>query len=66
MARTNVRLAMSLAAGKSEKVSFTLRGSDLTFIGADMKPVAEPGDFLVWIAPSAEADGVSGRFTLTS
>jgi beta-glucosidase len=57
---------VSLAPGTSEKVSFTLRGSDLTFIGADMKPVAEPGDFLVWIAPSAEADGVSGRFTLTS
>jgi beta-glucosidase len=55
---------VSLAPGTSEKVSFTLRGSDLTFIGADMKSVAEPGDFLVWIAPSAEADGVSGRFTL--
>jgi len=57
---------VSLAPGKSEKVSFTLRRSDLTFFGADMKPVAEPGDFLVWIAPSAEADGVSGRFTLTA
>ncbi|MDB5710563.1 MAG: beta-glucosidase [Sphingomonas bacterium] len=57
---------VSLAPGKSEKVSFTLRGSDLTFIGADMKPAVEPGDFLVWIAPSAEADGVSGRFTLTA
>ncbi|MDB5674048.1 MAG: beta-glucosidase [Sphingomonas bacterium] len=57
---------VSLAPGKSEKVSFTLRRSDLTFIGADMRPVAEPGDFLVWIAPSAEADGASGRFTLTS
>ncbi|HSI17483.1 MAG TPA: glycoside hydrolase family 3 N-terminal domain-containing protein [Sphingomonas sp.] len=55
---------VSLAPGTSEKVSFTLRGSDLTFIGADMKPVVEPGDFLVWIAPSAEAEGVSGRFTL--
>jgi beta-glucosidase len=57
---------VSLAPGKSEKISFTLRGPDLTFIGADMKPVVEPGDFLVWIAPSAEADGVSGRFTLTA
>jgi beta-glucosidase len=57
---------VSLAPGKSEKVSFTLRRSDLTFIGEDMKPVAEPGDFLVWIAPSAEAEGVSGRFTLAA
>ncbi len=56
---------VSLAPGTSEKVSFTLRRSDLTFIGTDMKPAVEPGDFLVWIAPSAEADGVSGRFTLS-
>lgn len=56
---------VSLAPGTSEKVSFTLRRSDLTFIGADMKPVVEPGDFVFWIAPSAEAEGVSGRFTLT-
>ncbi|MES2044435.1 MAG: glycoside hydrolase family 3 N-terminal domain-containing protein [Pseudomonadota bacterium] len=56
---------VSLAPGTSEKVSFTLRRSDLTFIGTDMKPAFEPGDFLVWIAPSAEADGVSGRFTLS-
>ena len=57
---------VSLAPGTSEKVSFTLRRSDLTFIGEDLKPTVEPGDFLVWIAPSAEADGVSGRFTLTA
>ncbi|MDH7972876.1 glycoside hydrolase family 3 N-terminal domain-containing protein [Sphingomonas sp. AR_OL41] len=57
---------VSLAPGSSEKVSFTLRRSDLTFIGADMTPTVEPGDFLVWIAPSAEADGVSGSFRLTA
>jgi beta-glucosidase len=57
---------VSLAPGRSEKVSFTLRSSDLAFIGTEMRPVTEPGDFLVWIAPSAEADGVSGRFTLTN
>jgi beta-glucosidase len=57
---------VSLAPGKSEKVSFALRRSDLTFIGEDMKPTVEPGDFLVWIAPSAEGEGVSGRFTLTA
>uniref|UniRef100_UPI0035CBBE4B glycoside hydrolase family 3 N-terminal domain-containing protein n=1 Tax=uncultured Sphingomonas sp. TaxID=158754 RepID=UPI0035CBBE4B len=57
---------VSLAPGKSEKVSFTLRRSDLTFIGADMKPTVEPGAFRAWIAPSAEADGVSGGFMLTA
>ena len=55
---------VSLAPGTSQRVKFTLRRSDLTFVGADMQPTVEPGDFLVWIAPSAEADGVSGRFTL--
>ncbi|WP_242140750.1 glycoside hydrolase family 3 N-terminal domain-containing protein [Sphingomonas sp. TREG-RG-20F-R18-01] len=56
---------VSLAPGATQKVSFTLRRSDLTFIGAAMKPTVEPGIFQVWIAPSAEAEGVSGRFTLT-
>lgn len=57
---------VSLAPGTSEKVSFTPRPSNLTFIGADMKPTVEPGEFMVWIAPSAEAPGVSGRFTLAA
>ena len=57
---------VSLAPGTSEKISFTLRRSDLTFIGTDMKPTVEPGEFRVWIAPSAEAAGVSGRFTLSA
>jgi beta-glucosidase len=55
---------VALAPGASQKVSFILRRSDLTFIGAGLKPMVEPGEFRVWIAPSAEADGVSGRFTL--
>ncbi|TPG56385.1 glycoside hydrolase family 3 N-terminal domain-containing protein [Sphingomonas glacialis] len=55
---------VSLAPGASQKVSFTLRRADLTFIGTDMKPTVEPGAFRVWIAPSAEAGGVEGRFTL--
>lgn len=57
---------VSLAPGTSEKVSFTPRPSNLTFIGADMKPTVEPGEFMVWIAPSTEVPGVSGRFTLAA
>ena len=34
-----------------------LRGIDLT---------VEPGEFDVWVAPAAEAEGVSGRFVLGS
>ncbi len=55
---------VSLAPGASQKVSFTLRRADLTFVGPEMKPTVEPGAFRVWIAPSAEAPGVVGGFTL--
>jgi len=44
----------------------TLRGADLTFYGRDAKPRVEPGTFDVWIAPSAESDGVHGTFDLTA
>lgn len=53
-----------LALGTVERVGFTVRRSDLSFIGPDLVPVAEPGLFRWWIAPSAGADGVSGQFTL--
>ncbi len=55
-----------LAPGQSEVVRFTLRGADLWFIGVNNRPVIEPGTFDVWIAPSAEADGVKGSFELTA
>ena len=55
-----------LAPGESETVRFVLRASDLAFIGRNNKPVVEPGTFDVWIAPSAEAEGVHGTFELTA
>ncbi|WP_294190505.1 glycoside hydrolase family 3 N-terminal domain-containing protein [uncultured Sphingomonas sp.] len=55
---------VSLAPGEAKQVSFTLRRADLLFIGRDLKPTVEPGRFRVWIAPSAQADGVSGEFVL--
>ena len=55
---------IALAAGQSEVVRFTLRSSDLSFIGRDNRWVTEPGSFDVWIAPSAEAEGVRGTFEL--
>jgi beta-glucosidase len=57
---------VSLSPGQSEVVSFTLRASDLTFYGADNRLIVEPGAFDVWIAPSAESDGVSGSFELVA
>lgn len=53
-----------LKPGERRRVEFTLRREDLTFVGLDLKPTVEPGRFRLWIAPSAQAEGVSGEFTL--
>jgi beta-glucosidase len=45
-------------------VRFTLRRADLLFIGLGLTPTVEPGQFDVWIAPSAQDDGVHGTFEL--
>jgi beta-glucosidase len=49
---------ISLEPGQSRTLNFKLRREDLTFIGSDNKPVAEPGDFDVMIG------GLKERFTL--
>jgi beta-glucosidase len=55
---------VALAPSQSEVVRFTLRSSDLSFVGRDNRWMTEPGTFDVWIAPSAEAEGVHGTFEL--
>ncbi|MDB5707693.1 MAG: beta-glucosidase [Sphingomonas bacterium] len=55
---------VALKPGESREVTFTLKRSDLQFIGLDEKPTVEPGTFDLWVAPSAETDGVSGSFEL--
>jgi beta-glucosidase len=47
-----------LEPGQSRTVTFTLRGEDLSFIGADNKPTIEPGDFEVLVG------GLTAKFTL--
>jgi beta-glucosidase len=54
---------LHLQPGESRIASFELSRADLQFIAADLKPVAEPGEFEVWIAPDARA-GVAARFEL--
>lgn len=54
---------VTLRPGQSRRVVFTLRRADLQFVGRDLKWVAEPGMFDVWIAPNAEA-GLKGEFEL--
>jgi beta-glucosidase len=57
---------VALAPGESQVVRFTLRAADLAFYGPSGKLRVEPGTFDVWIAPSAESDGVRGSFELTA
>lgn len=49
---------ISLDPGKSRTLTFKLGRDDLSFIGIDNRPVAEPGDFTVMVG------GLSGKFTL--
>jgi beta-glucosidase len=55
-----------LLPGARQEVVFTLRREDLLFLGPDLKPTVEPGQFRVWVAPSAQAEGVAGQFTLVA
>ncbi len=55
-----------LAAGARQEVVFTLKRSDLQFVGLDLKPTVEPGQFRLWVAPSAQAEGVSASFELVA
>jgi beta-glucosidase len=47
-----------LDPGQSRTLTFTLRRDDLSFIGADNRPIVEPGDFDVMIG------NLTDRFTL--
>jgi beta-glucosidase len=49
---------VNLQPGESQTLNFKLRREDLSFIGADNKPVVEPGEFEVRIA------GLTQKFTV--
>ncbi|WP_241544104.1 glycoside hydrolase family 3 C-terminal domain-containing protein, partial [Xanthomonas translucens] len=55
---------VAVPAGGSVSVEFALRREDLLFVGQALKPTVEPGVFDLWVAPSAEAAGVSASFEL--
>ncbi|MBN1465560.1 glycoside hydrolase family 3 C-terminal domain-containing protein [candidate division KSB1 bacterium] len=54
---------ITLEPGECRTVEFVLTTEDLAFPGPDMKMVAEPGAFHVWIAPSSEG-GLMGEFSI--
>lgn len=49
---------VSLEPGQKRTLTFKIRRDDLSFIGADNKPIAEPGEFDVMVG------GLTQRFTL--
>jgi beta-glucosidase len=57
---------VSLTPGESKEITFALTRRDLTFVGRNLRPTVEAGEFYVWVAPSAEAAGLSSRFVLTA
>lgn len=57
---------VALKPGEATTVRFTLRRDDLRFVGRDNRWTAEPGRFDLWVAPSAEADGLHGSFDLAA
>ncbi len=54
---------VSLKAGESKVVEFTIQPEDMAFCRADMKFAQEPGDFHVWIGHDSNA-GLQGSFTV--
>ncbi len=55
---------ITLNAGESCIVEFTLPATKLTFLDADLRPILEPGEFMVWIAPNSSVEGLTGKFEL--
>jgi beta-glucosidase len=49
---------VNLEPGQNRTLTFKLRREDLSFIGPDNKPVAEPGEFVVTVG------GLTQKFTL--
>jgi len=55
---------VTLLPGEAQRVSFGLNRAHLEFLVRDRRSIVEPGEFDIWIAPSAEADGLHGSFAL--
>lgn len=55
---------VTLGPRQSKTITFRLRRQQLEFLGQSNKPTVEPGSFDLWIAPSAEAQGLHGSFEL--
>ncbi len=56
---------LDLAPGESRTVTFLLGADDLGYVHQDMKTIADPGAFDVWIAPSSTG-GTPATFVLSA
>jgi beta-glucosidase len=54
---------VNVPAGGATEVEFTLSRRDLEFIGQDLQPTVEPGQFDLWVGPSA-VGGLHSTFVL--
>jgi beta-glucosidase len=55
---------ITLGAGESQRVEFTVGRDELAFWNINMHHVVEPAEVTVWIGPDSR-DGQSARFTIT-
>jgi beta-glucosidase len=51
---------ISLQAGERGEISWRLPISSLSFVGAELAPVVEPGRYEIYAGLSADADGLIG------
>ena len=56
---------ITLAPGEARTVRFEIPAHQLGFVGLDMQPTVEPGEFQLWIAPDSST-GLVGTFRLTT
>lgn len=53
---------VDIKAGEDTTVTFTITPDMLEFCNADMRMVAEPGDFTVWVAPNSAVGAGKGFY----
>ncbi|MEO8574507.1 MAG: glucoamylase family protein, partial [Pyrinomonadaceae bacterium] len=56
---------VTLQPGQKQKVDFTLTSKELAFLDRDLKPVVEPGSFIVYVGTSSEG-GLQSTFDVVN
>lgn len=56
---------ITLQPGQKQKVEFTLGAKELAFLDRDLKPVVEPGSFMVYVGTSSEG-GLQSTFDVVT